>query len=95
VTFFKGSRYEDVGEVELEDATGRLLRYKRVRFIPDTPGRFAHVVTEGDRVDLVAHRYFRDPERFWRICDANTALWPPELLREPGVLVVIPGAEGR
>jgi len=95
MTFFKGSRYERVGEVELEAAPGRLLRYKRVRLIPETPGRFSHVVTEGERIDLVAHRYFRDSERFWRICDANAALWPPDLLREAGVLIEIPGAEGR
>jgi hypothetical protein len=95
MTFFKGSRYEDVGEGELLDATGRLLRYKRVRLIPDTPGRFSHVVTEGERIDHVAHRYFRDSERFWPICDANAALWPPDLLGEPGALIEIPGAEGR
>jgi hypothetical protein len=94
VTFFKGSRYERVGEVELEEA-GRILRYKRVRLIPDTPVRFSHLVTEGDRIDLVADRYFRDSERFWRICDANRALWPPDLVREPGTVIGIPGAEGR
>lgn len=95
MTFFKGSRYERVGEVELQDPSGRLLRYKRVRFIPPTPGRFSHIVTEGERIDLVSHRYFRDSERFWRICDANDALWPPDLVAEPGTLIRVPGAEGR
>ena len=94
MTFFKGSRYEHVGEVEHVDATGRTVRYKRLRLIPATPARFSHLVTDGDRIDLVADRYFRDSERFWRICDANRAMWPPELVREPGSVIGIPGAEG-
>jgi hypothetical protein len=94
MTFFKGSRYEHVGEVELLDGEGRLVRCKRTRFIPDTPARLAHLVADHDRIDLLAHRYFRDSERFWRICDANRALWPPDLLAETGRTISIPGSEG-
>ena len=46
-----------------------------------------------DRLDLVAFRYFQDPEQFWRICDANGALWPDDLL-EPGNVLLIPASEG-
>jgi hypothetical protein len=94
VTFFKGSRYERVGEVELTLDSGRVVRCKQTRFIPPTPGRVGHVVADHDRIDLLAYRYFRDSERFWRICDANDALWPPDLLAEPGRTIAIPGAEG-
>ena len=34
--FFKGSRYANVGEHEITDGQGRVVRYKKVRFIPET-----------------------------------------------------------
>lgn len=82
--FFEGSRYADVPEAEIEDETGRRVRYKRVRRIDPDPGPRDHVVREADRLDLVADDRLGDPERFWRICDANRALWPPDLVDEPG-----------
>jgi hypothetical protein len=94
VTFFKGSRYELVGELELEDAHGRLVRCKRPRYIPETPPRLSHVVAAHDRLDLLGERYLGDPERYWRICDANQALWPPDLLAEPGRTIQVPGSDG-
>ncbi len=45
---------------------------------------------DGDRLDLIAHRYLGDPELYWRICDANRALRPEELTAEPGRRLVIP-----
>jgi nucleoid-associated protein YgaU len=92
MTFFKGSRYERIGELELEDAHGRLVRCKRPRYIPETLGRLTHVVAEHDRLDLLGDRYLGDPERYWRICDANRTLWPPDLLAEPGTTIQIPGS---
>ena len=47
---------------------------------------------DGERLDLIAWQHFRDPLRFWRICDANLALWPDDLLNEAAVLK-IPDAE--
>ena len=32
--FFRGSRYETVADAELTTAGGRVVRYKRIRFIP-------------------------------------------------------------
>ena len=92
--FFKGSRYQKVTTLELTDETGRTLQYKATRFIPDTPARMGHKVQGGERLDLIAHRYFRDPERFWRICDCNQVVWPEELVSEPGRKIDIPGSEG-
>jgi len=93
MTFFKGSRYEKVGELEMELADGRLVRYKRTRFVPSTPARRAHVVRGDDRLDLLAFSEYRDPERFWLICDAGDVLWPPDLLSEPGQSIAIPPGE--
>lgn len=92
MTFFKGSRYERVGELELEDASGRLVRCKRQRFVPEAEGRFTHLVSDHDRVDLLSHRYLGDPERWWRILDCNRVPWAPDLLAEPGRSIDIPGA---
>jgi hypothetical protein len=88
--FFEGSRYIDVPTAELVDERGRRVRYKTVRFIGPASRRWTHAASEGERMDHVAHRYYRDPERFWRICDANRALWPDDLLAEPGTLLKIP-----
>jgi hypothetical protein len=78
--FFRGSRYEMVPTVEMPLPGGRTIRYKGIRFITDAGADvFAHNVTQGDRLDLIAWRAYRDPEQFWRICDANGAFRPDEL----------------
>jgi hypothetical protein len=94
MVFFKGSRYAKVATLELTDGQGRTLRYKATRFIPETPARLGHRVQRGERPDHVAHRYFRDSQRFWRICDANETLWPDELVSEPGRKINIPSSGG-
>ena len=34
----------------------------------------------GDRLDLIASRTLGDPEQYWLICDANNAMYPPDLI---------------
>ena len=92
--FFKGSRYQNVGEAQLTDNRGRVIRYKKTRFIAESKADFIHTVRQGERLDHVAHEHYRDPERFWRICDANRAMWPDELVAEVGRTILIPPAEG-
>jgi len=92
--FFKGSRYANVGEHEITDSSGRVIRYKKIRFIPETEAQMAHVISQGERLDHIAHRYYRDPERFWRICDASRAMWPDDLIAEVGRTILIPPSEG-
>lgn len=91
--FFKGSRYEKVTTLELTDDAGRTLRYKATRFIRETSARLGHKVQRGERLDHIAHSYFRDPQRFWRIADCNEATWPDELVSEPGRKINIPSTE--
>ena len=38
------------------------------------------VVAQNDRIDRIAFRGLGDPEQFWRVCDANDALDPGDLL---------------
>jgi hypothetical protein len=92
--FFKGSRYAKVETLKITNSEGRTIQYKGTRFIPGTEARLTHKVQGGERLDHVAHRYFRDPERFWRICDANRAMWPDDLVKEPGQRILIPSSEG-
>lgn len=92
--FFKGSRYEKVPTaVHTDAASGRVIRYKTVRFIAPVTATTTHRVAAGERLDLLAHKFYRDSERFWRICDANLATRPEESI-EPGVVIGIPPSEG-
>jgi hypothetical protein len=91
--FFKGSRYEKLPTAKYTDALGRTVTYVTTRYIPPTTAYIGHSVADGDRLDLIAYRYFRDPLRFWRICDANLATWPEDLL-VPGAVIAVPPSEG-
>jgi hypothetical protein len=92
--FFKGSRYQNVGEWQLIDSRRRVIQYKKMRVISSPRVDWIYRVKQVDRLDLIAHEYYRDPERFWRICDANEALWPDDLVREVGRTILIPPLEG-
>jgi len=92
--FFRGSRYENVGTDSITDAQGRVVRFKKVRFIPETPAQLGLMVGQGERLDQIAQRVYQDPELFWRICDANRTTWPDDLVAEPGRILLIPPSEG-
>jgi hypothetical protein len=86
---FRGSRYAGVGTWMSVDADGRVHEALRIRLIPSTPATFQRTVADGDRLDLLAFEFYGKADRFWRICDANDAMHPDELL-EPGRDVKIP-----
>lgn len=90
--FFKGSRYEQVPEGVFTDARGRQIPYKLLRIIADAPSLQTRIVQSLDRLDMLAFQYYDDPEQFWRICDANLAIIPDELL-EVGRRLLIPLAQ--
>ena len=58
-----------------------------------TPGHDdrLHTVVEGDRLDLLAHRYLGDARLWWIICDYNDLFFP--LALEPGLALRIPSRE--
>jgi hypothetical protein len=91
------SRYYSIPLAELETPEGKRIVYLRRRFVP-SPERFAlleeHLVSDGDRLDLIAHQHLGDPEQFWRICDANSAMRPEELIEETGRRLHITLPEG-
>jgi hypothetical protein len=68
---FKGSRYQNVGRYQIVDANGRTVSVLKIRFAPATPAGYFHTVTGEERLDLIAYKYYRNPEKFWLIADAN------------------------
>jgi hypothetical protein len=92
--FFKGSRYAAVGDLTINAADGRAIKYKKTRFTPRTDAQSGHLVHQGERLDHISQRYYRDPERFWRIADANQVMWPDELTDKAGRVILVPPSEG-
>lgn len=87
------SRYYSIEEATLTTKDGRVVAYKRRRFLPkgeSMPTLVEVTVTEGERLDLIASRTLGDPEQFWRVCDANNAMNPFELTDEPGQVLKVP-----
>ena len=55
------------------------------------PDERFHTVVDGDRLDLLAHRYLGRADLWWIICDYNDIFFPMEL--EPGSVLRIPSVE--
>lgn len=87
----RGSRYEPLaGRVKtVTTAAGGRHAALPIRFVPPTPATFRHVVLEHERLDTIAYRYYRNPEKFWLIADANPAVDPEDLL-EVGLPILVP-----
>lgn len=91
--FESTSRYYTLENATLTAPDGRVIAYKRRRFLPDgknMPLLVEVTVTEGDRLDTITARTLGDPEQFWRICDGNNTMNPFELTAEPGSIVRVP-----
>jgi hypothetical protein len=89
----RNSRYANVPQGALE-VGDRKVPYIKMRPVPEpAASQFVHVVGAGERPDHLAYRYYRDPERFWRLCDANRIMWPNDLVREAGRAIVVPPPE--
>jgi hypothetical protein len=85
--FPANSRYQSIETMRVTLPNGTEVTCLKRRFIPP-PERLAswqtHQVVEGDRLDNLAGRYLGDAEQFWRICDANRAMRPDELVETMG-----------
>jgi hypothetical protein len=86
------SRYYGLPLRKVTTADGREVAYVGRRFLPplDAYETFAiHEVREGDRLDLLACRYFADPEQGWRIPEANAVRDPRTVLSAAGSRIAI------
>lgn len=95
--FEQDSRYSDVETATLDKPDGSRISYKRRRFLRPAERSVSVaeiVVTEGQRVDLIASSTLGDPELFWRICDANNAMNPFELTEKIGSTLSVAVPQG-
>lgn len=90
MSFFEGSRYLRVKDYEVVDPTRRLVKVKRTRPTSRPTGTFLYQVKAGDRLDLLAHKFYRSPRKWWLLCDANPGLLYPDDLLRPGQVLRIP-----
>jgi hypothetical protein len=91
--FSNNSRYYSLETATLTMPDGRVVSYKRRRFLPQgdsLPLLVEVTVTQGDRLDLIAARTLGDPQQFWRVCDANNTMSPFDLTAELGNVVRVP-----
>lgn len=81
------SRYYGIETATIKGHDGQPVIYLRRRFLPPAEGfdlLVEHSVVENERLDNIAAKYMDDPETFWRIADANSAMRPEELTETIG-----------
>jgi hypothetical protein len=87
------SRYYVLETVTHTATDGRVITYRRRRFLPQgeaLPLLVEVTVAEGDRLDLIGARTIGDSEQFWRVADANNAMNPFDLTSQPGQTLRVP-----
>jgi len=85
----KKSRYAATPLVVYEHPSGEKYELRELRRIPAREAVFSATPVEGDRLDLLAARFYRDPLLFWRIADASDHLDPFDIV-SPGEPVPVP-----
>lgn len=87
IMFSKGSRYRNVSESVFLTAAGERIRSKALRLIPALESNVLHTVKGGDRLDLLAYKYYGDTTKWWQISDANPEwAFPVDLLETTPLL---------
>lgn len=77
---FEGnSRYVKCPVVEVETAKGKKVNAVKLRRLPYVPGNLTEVKGT-DRLDIMAHRRYKDGTKFWHLADANTELEANDLV---------------
>lgn len=93
ISFAPNSRYANCAQATYVAPDGRMITYVAQRLMP-APELFTplalHRLVTAERVDMLADRYYGDPEQYWRICDANRVFWPPDTTSNANSQIVIP-----
>ena len=90
--FLPSSRYASLATEKLTTG-GTTVNYVSRRFLPRAESMQIQSqvnVAPDDRIDLISWRTLGDPEIFWRVCDANNAMYPLSLTTTPGRTLNIP-----
>jgi hypothetical protein len=77
--FFSGSRYASAGSYQAARADGTLVTVTRIPLPTPRAVLGWHRRGEGERLDLIAYRYLKDPAQAWILCEANDCLVPDAL----------------
>jgi hypothetical protein len=91
--FDPDSRYVKLPQYTVTDAQGRSAQVLVPRLLDSPAAALSHTVDQSDRPDLIAYRYYREPELFWRVADCNEVMRPAELVESPGKRIGIPPRE--
>ncbi|MGL5804815.1 MAG: hypothetical protein ACRC11_05145 [Xenococcaceae cyanobacterium] len=87
------SRYFLIATAEFVTTDGRKIAYVRRRFLPQgdrLPVLVEVTATRDDRLDIITAENLGDPEQFWKVCDANNAMKPVDLLADTVQTIRIP-----
>lgn len=90
----KKSRYQKTILFKTSETSG--FTGVRPRVITTASGVLEHIITSGDRLDLLAEQYYDNTHLWWKILDANPyILYGGDLcIREnEGAIVLIPGMQ--
>jgi hypothetical protein len=90
--FNRLSRYRKLPAAFTPDSHGRAVRGTALRPLGAAPGVFQHAVEGVDRLDRLAYRYYKQPTKWWQLCEANPEfLFPQSLLgKDAGETLRIP-----
>ena len=83
------SRYARSDRVQWERADGSSVELIGVTPRPPRSAVFSPIATDSDRLDRLAHRYYRDSNKLWKIADASPEIDPFDAV-EIGAPVAIP-----
>jgi hypothetical protein len=83
------SRYASTPLVPDDGPDGSGQALLDLRISAAAPGVLQIVPTSSDRLDTLAWQYYKDPTRFWRICDAATETDPFDVV-VPGNPIAVP-----
>ena len=89
--FDPSSRYAALPTAALALPDGRTVTYATRRLLPQSASLTViarAAPNPGERLDLFAARTLGNPLLFWRICDANDAMDPADVLDGAGMLAI-------
>lgn len=86
--FASDSRYAGLATYTVALPDGRAVTATRLPLPQALSPVGYHAKVQGDRLDLLAARYLKDPTWFWKLCDADDAPSPDSLIARP--LIGIP-----
>jgi hypothetical protein len=88
--FTSDSRYAETTTYQVTLADGTVVTVTRAPRAAATRLVGWHRRAEGERLDVIAHRYIRNATQAWLLCDANNIMSPDALAAHE--LIGIPAA---